>query len=80
MNVMSMVAMMASPYIVYSVRFQLLFQVDLFYIFKSVLSEKAPFLIIGMISLLGAFPGLLLPETVDVKLPDTLEDMEQFGK
>ena len=47
---------------------------------QSVLSEKAPFLIMGLIGLLSAIPGLFLPETADVKLPETLEDAEIFGK
>jgi len=64
MNVMSMVSQMASPYIVYS----------------AVLSEKAPFLIIAFITVVGAFPGLYLPETADINLPDSLEEIEEFGK
>merc|ERR1711874_575293 len=63
-NVMSMVSQMASPYIVYS----------------SVLSEKTPFLVIAVLSLVGAIPGLFLPETADLKMPASLEDMEDFGK
>merc|ERR1719184_742963 len=55
MNVMSMVSQMASPYIVYS----------------AVISESTPFLIIGIISIVGSFPGLFLPETTDVNLPDS---------
>lgn len=63
-NVMSMVSQMASPYIVYS----------------SVVSEKAPFIILGIIGIFSAIPGLFLPETADVKFPETLEDAEIFGK
>ena len=40
---------------------------------QAVWSEKAPFLITGLLSLLGAVPGLFLPETADLKMPDTLE-------
>lgn len=81
-NVMSMVSQMASPYIVYSVGFNFSSSSDLFliFIFKSVLSEKAPFLIIGIIAILGSCPGLFLPETADVNLPDSLEEMKDFGK
>ena len=50
------------------------------FFFKSVLSEKAPFLIIGIIAILGSCPGLFLPETADVNLPDSLEEMKDFGK
>jgi len=63
-NGMSMLSQMASPYIVYS----------------AVLSEKAPYLIIACLSILGSLPGLFLPETAGVKMPDTLEDIKQFGK
>jgi len=64
MNVMSMVSQMASPYIVYS----------------AVLSDKAPFIIIAIITVIGAFPGLFLPETAGINLPDSLEEIEEFGK
>jgi len=63
-NTMSMVAQMASPYIVYS----------------SVISEKAPFLLIGTISILGSCPGLFLPETANVNLPDSAQQIQDFGK
>ena len=46
--------------------------------FQSVISEKAPFLIIGFLCLLGAIPGLFLPETADLKMPETLEDIKKF--
>merc|ERR1719510_949721 len=63
-NMMSMVSQMASPYIVYS----------------SVISEKAPFLIIAFLCVVGAVPGLFLPETADLKMPDSLEDIKEFGR
>ena len=44
------------------------------------LSEKAPFLIISFLSILGAVPGLFLPETADLKMPDSLDDIDQFGR
>ena len=37
------------------------------------LSESAPFLITAALAFLGAVPGLFLPETADLKMPDTLE-------
>ena len=40
---------------------------------QSVLSESAPFLITAALAFLGAVPGLFLPETADLKMPDTLE-------
>ena len=30
--------------------------------------------------MLGAIPGLLLPETADLKMPDSLEDIKEFGR
>ena len=47
---------------------------------KAVLSEKAPFLIIGCLTVFGVFPRLFLPETADVNLPDTIEGIEDFGR
>ena len=43
-------------------------------------SESAPFLITAVIAFLGAVPCLFLPETADIKMPDTLEDMAEFGR
>ena len=36
--------------------------------YQSVLSERAPFLITGCLAVLGAWPGLLLPETAGLKV------------
>ena len=77
-NVMSMISQMASPYIVYSVSTTpgtCLHCLPPLYspLLQAVWSEKAPFLITGLLSLLGAVPGLFLPETADLKMPDTLE-------
>ena len=82
-NVMSMVSQMASPYIVYSVKMILITiktENNSAHDFQSVISEKAPFLIIGFLCLLGAIPGLFLPETADLKMPETLEDIKKFGR
>ena len=49
-------------------------------IFQSVLSDKAPFLIICLLCILGAVPGLYLPETAQIKMPDTLEDIKELGR
>ena len=49
-------------------------------VIQSVISEKAPFLIISFLCMLGAIPGLLLPETADLKMPDSLEDIKEFGR
>ena len=47
---------------------------------QHVLSEKAPFLIIAVLCVLGAVPGLYLPETSDLKMPDSLEDIQEVGR
>ena len=49
-------------------------------IFQSVLSDKAPFLIISLLCILGAVPGLYLPETAEIKMPETLEDITDLGR
>ena len=49
-------------------------------IFQSVLSDKAPYLIICLLCVLGAVPGLFLPETAEIKMPDTLEDIGELGR
>jgi len=63
-HLMSMVSQVASPLIVYS----------------SALSEKAPWIIISLIAFVASIPGLFLPETAGVNLPDNLESMKTFGK
>ena len=78
-NVMSMASTMASPYIVYSVNLQIHVIAKMRY-FQSTLSEKVPFIIMGVIGIFSAIPGLFLPETADVNFPETLEDAESFGK
>lgn len=63
-NVMSMVSQIASPYVVGSHE----------------LDPVAPFVIIGISGLIAAIPGLFLPETAGVNLPDTIQDAEDFGR
>jgi len=63
-HLMSMVSQVASPLIVYS----------------SKLSEKAPWIIISLVAIIASIPGLFLPETAGVNLPDNLESMKTFGK
>ncbi|CAH1779040.1 unnamed protein product [Owenia fusiformis] len=43
-------------------------------------SRFAPSIFFGLVSLLGGFIVLLLPETRDRPLPETLEDAERFSK
>ena len=40
----------------------------------------SPFLIIGSIALVGSIPGLFLPETAGIDLPDSFNDVEDFGR
>ena len=47
---------------------------------KSVLSETAPFLITSLLCVLGSVPALLLPETAELKMPDSLEDIKLLGR
>ena len=47
---------------------------------QSVISEKAPFLLIAGLCVVGAIPALFLPETADMRMPDSLEDMKEFGR
>ena len=42
-------------------------------VYSSNHSECLPFLILAGLSFVGAFFSLLLPETTDVELPDTIE-------
>ena len=48
--------------------------------FQSVLSEEAPFLITSILCVLGSVPGLILPETAELKMLDTLEDVKMLGR
>lgn len=51
-----------SPYIVYLSKFQ----------------QWYPYLIFGLIGMVGGFFSLMLPETLGEKLPDSLKDGEEF--
>merc|ERR1711931_210086 len=62
-NIMSMVAQIASPYIVYSAN----------------INPDLPFYIMGFLGLAGALPGLFLPETAGTNLPDTLDEAKVYG-
>ncbi|EFX71813.1 hypothetical protein DAPPUDRAFT_326847 [Daphnia pulex] len=43
-------------------------------------SQFLPLTILGILALIGAIVGLLLPETLGAILPKTIEDGENFGK
>ncbi|KAM3963106.1 organic cation transporter protein [Aphomia sociella] len=44
------------------------------------LDLKLPYMILAGISVLGCISSFLLPETLNTKLPETLEDAQDFGK
>lgn len=41
--------------------------------------KPLPFILFGALSIAAAILGLLLPETLNRELPDTLEDSENMG-
>lgn len=41
---------------------------------------RLPLVVMGCLSVFGGFTGLRLPETLHHRLPQTLEEGEQFGK
>ncbi|XP_023327758.1 solute carrier family 22 member 5 isoform X4 [Eurytemora carolleeae] len=63
-SIMSMAAQIASPYIVFSAS----------------IDPTLPFYLIGVLGILGAIPGLFLPETAGTNLPDTIEETHQYGR
>nr|XP_039251339.1 organic cation transporter protein-like [Styela clava] len=51
--------------------------------FIAMLDEYAkplPYVVFGLMSIFGGFLALLLPEVIGIKLPETLEEGEAFGK
>ncbi|CAG7726486.1 unnamed protein product [Allacma fusca] len=40
----------------------------------------APYFILAIVAIIGTLSSVCLPETLDQKLPETLEDAERFGK
>ena len=47
---------------------------------QRVYHESLPFLILAVMSFLGTFVSLLLPETAEVELPDTVEEAEELHR
>lgn len=41
---------------------------------------KLPLVIMGFVSVLGGFTSLRLPETLHHRLPQTIDEGEEFGK
>lgn len=51
-----------------------------FVVYLDIVSSILPLLVLGTIGILGGLLTLLLPETLDKDLPQTLQDGEDFGK
>ncbi|XP_072757432.1 organic cation transporter protein-like [Anoplolepis gracilipes] len=51
-----------------------------FVVYLDVVSSILPLLVLGVMGILGGLLTLLLPETLDKDLPQTLQDGEDFGK
>ncbi|XP_055946456.1 carcinine transporter-like [Argiope bruennichi] len=49
-------------------------------VFLAVIGKHIPFLIIGLINFLAGISAILLPETLNEILPQTIQDAERFGK
>lgn len=63
-HIMGYIAQMISPFVVYLAQIQ----------------QKLPLVILGLMGVVGGCLALLLPETLDKVLPQTLQDGEEFGK
>ena len=63
-HIMGYVASIAAPFVVY----------------LDVVSPILPLLVLGILGILGGILPLLLPETLDKDLPQTLQDGEDFGR
>ncbi|KAL6437617.1 hypothetical protein ACFW04_004202 [Cataglyphis niger] len=51
-----------------------------FVVYLDIVSSVLPLLVLGIMGILGGLLTLLLPETLDKDLPQTLQDGEDFGK
>lgn len=49
-------------------------------LFQSHIWQPLPLLIFGVLALIGGLMSMVLPETLNKKLPETIEEGEQFGK
>ena len=51
-----------------------------FFFFQDTVWVPGPFLVYGVLSVVGALVSIVFPETRNKKLPETLEEAENFGK
>ncbi|GIY07147.1 organic cation transporter protein, partial [Caerostris extrusa] len=49
-------------------------------VFLAVIAKYIPFVIIGLVNLLAGISAILLPETLNAILPQTIQDAERFGR
>ncbi|CAH0712858.1 unnamed protein product, partial [Brenthis ino] len=63
-HIMGYVASIVAPFVVYLAN----------------ISQELPLLILGALGIVGGVMCLLLPETMDTEMPQTLADGEEFGK
>lgn len=63
-HIMGYIAQMIAPFVVYLAQVQ----------------QSLPLIILGFMGVAGGCLSLLLPETLDKELPQTLQDGEEFGK
>lgn len=63
-HIMGYIAQMIAPFVVYLAQIQ----------------QNLPLIILGFVGVIGGCISLLLPETLDKELPQTMQDGEEFGK
>ena len=52
----------------------------IYFIFQGTELLVLPLVILGVVSVVGGISGLRLPETLNHRLPQTVEEGEEFGK
>lgn len=51
-----------------------------FVVYLSQISTQLPLIVLGILGIFGGFLSLMLPETLNHELPQTLADGEEFGR